>query len=116
MKTLIILHITDQVLPQNDNDFYDCTTLFLIYYIIISKLDMTISIFKPGERVKIIGEKEDSHKIYNIKKISRYQNEITLYILESEFNQISRLYYETKNSSLERIYSAKIRSSDFHNQ
>ncbi len=77
---------------------------------------MTISIFKTGERVRIIGEKEDSSKIYNIKKISKYQNEITLYILESESNQISRLYYETKKSSLERINSAKIKSSDFHNQ
>ena len=81
-KTLIISTSQWSNISQNDNDFDDCTTGFLIYHIIISKSDMTISTFKPGERVKIIGEKEDSTKIYSIKKISRYQNEITLYILE----------------------------------
>jgi hypothetical protein len=64
---------------------------------------MTTLVFKPGERVKIVDEMEDPHKIYNIKKISQYQNKIILYILESESNLVSRLYYETKHSSLERI-------------
>lgn len=69
---------------------------------------MTISVFKLGERVKIIGESEDPNKIYSIKRISKYHNEITLYILESESNQISRLYYETEDSSLERITVTKV--------
>ena len=70
---------------------------------------MTLSIFKRGERVKIVEDGEDPHKVYNIKKISKYHDETTLYILESEDTLISRLYYETDSSCLERISDIKIR-------
>jgi hypothetical protein len=69
---------------------------------------MTLSVFKHGERVKIIGEGEDPYKIYQIKKISRSDEGIILYILESEKDSISRLYYETEDSALERLASSQI--------
>lgn len=61
------------------------------------------STFKLGERVKIIGIGEDPNRIYHIKKISKSHDGITLYILESESDSISRLYYETEDSRLERL-------------
>jgi len=64
---------------------------------------MALSVFKNGERVKIVGQGEDPHKIYYIRKISKSHEGITLYILESETDSISRLYYETEDSALERI-------------
>jgi hypothetical protein len=70
---------------------------------VYDKLEMALSVFKHGERVKIIGSREDPYKIYHIKKISKSHNGITLYILESETESISRLYYETKESALERL-------------
>lgn len=83
-------------------------TLFLISQIIfINRLGMALSAFKRGERVKIVGDGEDPHRIYNIKKIAKYHDETTLYILESEDNLVSRLYYETNNSCLERISDTK---------
>lgn len=69
---------------------------------------MTFSIFKLGERVKIIEDGEDPHRVYNIKKISKYHDETALYILESEDSLISRLYFETDSSCLERISDIKI--------
>ncbi len=64
---------------------------------------MVFSVFKHGERVKIVGLGEDPYRIYRIKKISRSHDGITVYILESEIDSISRLYYETEDSALERL-------------
>ncbi|HZS73099.1 MAG TPA: hypothetical protein VFA69_01210 [Candidatus Nitrosotalea sp.] len=72
------------------------------------QIRMIISIFKQGERVKIIGEGENPRKIYHIKKISKHHNEMILYILESEDNLVSRLYYETNYSHLEKIELSKV--------
>lgn len=83
--------------------------LFLISMIIVlNKLEMTLSIFKRGERVKIVSDGEDPRKTYIIKKISKYHNETALYILESEDNLVSQLYYETNSSCLERIEDVKV--------
>jgi hypothetical protein len=64
---------------------------------------MVFSVFKYGERVKIVGLGEDHYRIYRIKKISKSHDGITSYILESEIDSISRLYYETDDSALERL-------------
>jgi hypothetical protein len=68
-----------------------------------NKLKMTLSVFKHGERVKIVGRSEDPNRIYQIKKISKSQTGIILYLLESETDFISHLYCETEYSALERL-------------
>lgn len=62
-----------------------------------------MSVFKNGERVRIVGTNE-SNKVYKIKKIKRVRKGGILYLLKSlEKNSIMRLYYENKKLLLERI-------------
>ena len=61
-----------------------------------------MSVFKNGERVRIVEDYES--KVYKIKKIKKVRNGGILYLLKSlEENSIMRLYYENKKLLLERI-------------
>jgi len=61
-----------------------------------------MSVFKSGERVRIVEDVES--KVYKIKKIKKVRNGGILYLLKSlEKNSVMRLYYENKNLLLERI-------------
>jgi len=61
-----------------------------------------MSVFKSGERVRIIEDTES--KVYKIKKIKKVRNGGILYLLKSlEKNSVMRLYYENKKLLLERI-------------
>jgi hypothetical protein len=61
-----------------------------------------MSVFKNGERVRIVEDNES--KVYKIKKIKKVRNGGILYLLKSlEENSVMRLYYENKKLLLERI-------------
>ena len=61
-----------------------------------------MSVFKNGERVRIIEDNES--KVYKIKKIKKIRKGGILYLLKSlEENSVMRLYYENKKLLLERI-------------
>ncbi|MFZ0184170.1 MAG: hypothetical protein WBV92_02155 [Nitrosotalea sp.] len=61
-----------------------------------------MSVFKSGERVRIVEDNES--KVYKIKKIKKIRKGGILYLLKSlEKNSVMRLYYENKKLLLERI-------------
>ena len=60
-------------------------------------------VLKPGDNVKIVGSEKDSNLIYKIRKIKKSQDGTTLYLLKSESSAITLLFYETKNSYLEKV-------------
>ena len=61
-----------------------------------------MSIFKSGERVRIV--EDDETKIYKIKKIKKIRKGGILYLLKSlEENSVMRIFYENKKFLLERI-------------
>lgn len=62
-----------------------------------------MSVFRRGERVRIVETGKTSQKTYTIKKIFKSEDGITLYLLKSEKDLTMRLYYETEESGLERI-------------
>lgn len=62
-----------------------------------------MSIFKRGEKVRIIESGKIPQKTYIIKKIFESGDGPTLYLLKSERDPGLRMYYETEESGLERI-------------
>ena len=64
-----------------------------------------MSVFNRRERVRIVAQEVDSEKIYIIKDMKKIRKGGTLYLLKSlEEKSVLRLYYENKESLLERIY------------
>ena len=64
-----------------------------------------MSVFNRGERVRIIIPEKSSSLVYRIKEMKKIRNGGTLYLLKSlEENPVLRLYYEDRESLLERIY------------
>ena len=64
-----------------------------------------MSVFNRGERVRIIDPEKNSNAVYRIKDMKKIRNGGVLYLLKSlEENPVLRLYYECKESLLERIY------------
>ncbi len=60
--------------------------------------------FNQGERVRIVESEEQPGKIYIIKDIKKIRKGGVLYLLKSlEEDSVLRLYYENKESLLERI-------------
>ncbi len=57
----------------------------------------------PGDRVRIVSSEGDSEKIYTIKEIKKIRKGGVLYLLKSLDENIFRLYYEDKESLLEKI-------------
>lgn len=62
-----------------------------------------MSVFKHGERVRVVESGKNSDKTYIIKKIFKYDDGTPLYFLKSERSRALRLYYESKESGLERV-------------
>lgn len=61
-----------------------------------------MTIFNRGERVRML--EQDTDRIYIIKDIKKIRKGGTLYLLKSlEQESVFRLYYENKESILERI-------------
>jgi len=64
-----------------------------------------MSVFNRGERVRIIDPEKNSNTVYRIRDMKKIRMGGTLYLLRSlEENPVLRLYYENKESLLERIY------------
>jgi len=64
-----------------------------------------MSVFNRGERVRIIDPEKNSNTVYRIRDMKKIRMGGTLYLLRSlEENTVLRLYYENKESLLERIY------------
>ena len=64
-----------------------------------------MSVFNRRERVRIVESEIESEKIYIIKDIKKIRKGGVLYLLKSlEAKPVFRLYYENKESLLERIY------------
>ena len=60
--------------------------------------------FNHGERVRLVESGEQPGKIYIIKDIKKIRKGGVLYLLKSlEEDSVLRLYYENKESLLERI-------------
>ncbi|MGI0065558.1 MAG: hypothetical protein ACREA5_06675 [Nitrosotalea sp.] len=65
-----------------------------------------MSVFNRGETVQIIESERDSDKIYIIKDMKKIRKGGFLYLLKSlEEEPVLRLYFESHESLLERIYS-----------
>ena len=64
-----------------------------------------VSVFNRGERVRIIDPEKNSNTVYRIRDMKKIRMGGILYLLRSlEENPVLRLYYENKESLLERIY------------
>jgi len=64
-----------------------------------------MSVFNRGERVRMVVPEKNSSIVYLIKDIKKIRRGGTLYLLKSlEENPVLRLYYEDRESLLERIY------------
>lgn len=62
-----------------------------------------MSIFKRGDRVRVVESGESPAKTYVIKKIFESDDGIPLYFLKSDTSRALRLFYENKESGLERV-------------
>ncbi|MDE1728615.1 MAG: hypothetical protein KGI02_06405 [Thaumarchaeota archaeon] len=62
-----------------------------------------MSVFKRGDRVRVIESSENSTKTYVIKKIFESDDGIPLYLLKSETSCALRLLYENEEAGLERV-------------
>ena len=61
--------------------------------------------FRCGERVRVVESEKDSDPIYIVKRLKKTKNGGILYLLKSlEEEPVLRLYFENKESLLERIY------------
>ncbi|HWY36311.1 MAG TPA: hypothetical protein VNX68_16820 [Nitrosopumilaceae archaeon] len=59
--------------------------------------------FKIGENVRIIDSHEKSFLTYTVKEIKKNTDGRVLYLLRSETESVVRLYYESKETLLERV-------------
>lgn len=62
-----------------------------------------MSVFKHGERVRVIETGKNVNRTYVIKKIFESDDGITLYLLKSDASPALRLFYENEESGLERV-------------
>ncbi|MDE1765011.1 MAG: hypothetical protein KGI27_01930 [Thaumarchaeota archaeon] len=59
--------------------------------------------FNRGDMVRITDSEKDADKIYTIKEIRKIRKGGMLYLLRSLDEDVLRLYYENKESLLEKI-------------
>ena len=63
-----------------------------------------MAVFSRGERVRIVETDRETDKVYRIKDMKKTRDGGVLYLLKSlEEDPVLRLYYEGKESLLERI-------------
>jgi hypothetical protein len=62
-----------------------------------------MSVFRRGEKVRIIDGRKESYTTYSIKDIKKGKDGTVLYLLKSQEDSVLRLYYESKETLLERI-------------
>jgi len=62
-----------------------------------------MSTFKRGEKVRIIDSRKESYNSYTIKDIKKGKDGTVLYLLKSQEDSALRLYYESKETLLERL-------------
>lgn len=62
-----------------------------------------MSVFRRGEKVRIIDRRKESYTTYSIKDIKKGKDGTVLYLLKSQEDSVLRLYYESKETLLERI-------------
>jgi hypothetical protein len=62
-----------------------------------------MSVFRRGEKVRIIDRRKESYTTYSIKDIKKGKGGTVLYLLKSQEDSVLRLYYESKETLLERI-------------
>ncbi len=62
-----------------------------------------MSVFRRGEKVRIIDRRKESYATYCIKDIKKRKDGTVLYLLKSQEDSVLRLYYESKETLLERI-------------
>ena len=60
------------------------------------------TIFKIGDKVRI-NDSEKNHTVYQISKIKKSEEGFSLYLLKTVDSPISLLYYESKESNLEKV-------------
>ena len=61
--------------------------------------------FTRGETVRIIDNRKQSYTTFTIKDIKTSKDGTVLYLLKSQEDSALRLYYESKETLLERIVS-----------
>jgi hypothetical protein len=61
--------------------------------------------FTRGEIVRIIDNRKQSYTTFTIKDIKKSKDGTVLYLLKSQEDSALRLYYESKETLLERIVS-----------
>jgi len=59
--------------------------------------------FKIGENVRIINSHKKSFLTYTLKEIKKTTDGRILYLLRSETESVVRIYYESKETLLERV-------------
>lgn len=59
--------------------------------------------FNRGEKVRIIDNRKESYSTFTIKDIKKGKDGTILYLLKSEEDSALRLYYESKETLLERV-------------
>ncbi|HYL65595.1 MAG TPA: hypothetical protein VEU72_00410 [Nitrosopumilaceae archaeon] len=59
--------------------------------------------FKIGENVRIINSYKKSFLTYTVKEIKKSTDGRVLYLLRSETESVVRIYYESKETLLERV-------------
>lgn len=67
-----------------------------------SEIKKLVHLFRLGDMVKIVELGKISKSTYVVKKLKKSSDGIPLYLLKSDSDPVMLLYYETKNSHLER--------------
>ncbi len=62
-----------------------------------------MSVFRQGDKVRVVESGKSYAKTYVIKKILESNGEIPIYLLKSDTSSILRLFCENEESGLERI-------------
>lgn len=89
-----------QIDQSHDLSLYHMTHQQLILHV-LGKDQMPT--FKRGEKVRIIDDRKESYTLFTIKDMKKGKDGTVLYLLKSEEDSVLRLYYESKETLLERI-------------
>ena len=74
---------------------------------VIRHFKIKLSIFHPGDLVRIVEYGKDSGIIYKIKKMNKSNEGTVLYVLKPESHGKEVLYYQGKDAHLQRIIKSR---------